>query len=115
MIHLRLDGGPSSAPVATLGPAPWFRIAGNFIRQGPYGAIMGTFRHHVWEVHARQYVRYSCTEPHLLCFEDAAGGEGLRLGPFSYTWGEDGLLHPDSALRGKFHPDRQLWHEFASD
>jgi hypothetical protein len=45
MIQLRFEGASGSDTI--LGLAPWFRIAGNFIRQGPHGAIVGK----IWHVH----------------------------------------------------------------
>ena len=99
----------------TLGPAPWFRVAGNFIRQGPHGAIVGSFRNHYWEVESRRFVRYFCEEPHKVHFEDAAGGEGVQLGPFSKLWVEDGVVHADDFLKAKFHEQTQIWHCYETD
>lgn len=39
MIHLKFEGG-ASGPDILLGPAPWFRVGGNFIREGPDGIIV---------------------------------------------------------------------------
>lgn len=115
MINLRFQNGELTSPSVTLGPAPWFRVAGNFIRQGPHGAIVGSFRYHYWEVESRQFRRYVCDDAHYISFEDAAGGTGIRIGPFSSTWGEDGLLHPNLELKAKFHPETVHWHYFDTD
>lgn len=72
MIHLRFEGG-ASGPDVILGPAPWFRIAGNFIRQGPHGSIVGSFRNHYWEVQSKRLIRYFCEDPYQVHFEDAGG------------------------------------------
>lgn len=114
MINLRFEGG-LSGPDLTLGPAPWFRVAGNFIRQGPHGAIVGSFRNHYWEVQSRRFVRYFCEQPYSVHFEDHAGGEGVRLGPFSKLWMEDGVLHADDLLKAKFHEQTQIWHCYETD
>lgn len=114
MIHLRFEGG-ASGPDVILGPAPWFRIAGNFIRQGPHGTIAGSFRNHYWEVQSRRLIRYFCEEPYTVHFEDAAGGLGIRLGPFSKLWMEDGVFHADDALKAKFHEQTQIWHIYDTD
>jgi hypothetical protein len=114
MLNLKFDGGPTGQDLV-LGPAPWFRVAGNFIRQGPYGTITGSFRNHYWEVQSRSFVRYFCDEPYTLHFEDAAGGRGVSLGPFAKLWAEDGVLHTDGVLKGKFHEQTQVWHCYESD
>ena len=107
MIHLRMEG--SIEPPFLLGPAPWFRVDDKFIRQGPHGAIVGSFRRHIWEVQSKQYARYHCMEPHSIRFEDPAKPEGIALGEFLKTWVEDGILHPDNTLRARFNQDIHLW------
>jgi hypothetical protein len=111
MIHLKFEV-TSSGPFVELGPAPWFRVAGNFIRQGPDGDIVGKFIHHYWEVQGRRYVRYFCEAPIVIHFDDAAGGQGVRLGPFSKLWCEDGVLHADDYLKAKFHEQTQVWNHY---
>jgi hypothetical protein len=110
MIHLHFERSTSCVKAA-LGPAPWFGVAESFVKQGPYGLIVGTFREHIWEVYARRYPRFFRTEPHTVRFEGAAGDAGIRLGPFARSWSEDGLVHRDLRMRAHFDPARQLWHE----
>ena len=60
MIHLRFEGVPSEADL-TLGPAPWFRVAGNFVRQGPDGditalSLLGSARAALHQVFLRRAV-----------------------------------------------------------
>jgi hypothetical protein len=98
-----------------IGPAPWFRVAGNFVRQGPHGQIIGTFRKHHWEIQSRHFTRYFCDEPYTVTFEDASGGRGDRLGPFSKLRVEDGVLHSDERIKAKFHDETQVWHCYESD
>jgi hypothetical protein len=114
MIHLRFEGG-SSGPDVILGPAPWFRVGGNFIRQGPEATVVATFHNHFWEIQSRRLIRYFCEEPYTVCFEDAAGGEGVRLGPFAKLWMEDGVLHSDDFLKAKFSEQTQIWHVYETD
>lgn len=100
---------------ARLGPAPWFRIAGNFIRQGPHGSIAGTFRMHHWEVGGHHYGRYDCKTPVVLHFEDAQGGASEQFGPFSFLFAQDGVLHAERELFAKFIEETQMWHCFATE
>lgn len=115
MITLKFEAGQPSEQPVVLGPAPWFRVAGNFVREGPYGSIVGTFRNHFWEIQSRAFVRYYCEEPHAVYFEDSLGDVGVRLGPFSNLWVEDGVVHGDQAYKAKFHEQTQIWHVYETD
>jgi hypothetical protein len=114
MIHLYFEGG-SPADSVTLGPAPWFRIAGNFIRQGPDGAIVGTYRRHQWEVQSGYFTRFDGKERAVVHFEDAAGGPSEDFGPFPRFHTSDGVLYADGKLFAKFVEESQLWHCYPSE
>ena len=108
LIHLHFRRANSSP--LTIGPAPWFRIAGNFIRQGPHGAIVGTFRRHVWEVGSEYFPIYECVEPHKIHFEDAEGGVGPVLGTYSHLRVDDGTVTAEEdRVVAKFMDPTQLW------
>jgi hypothetical protein len=105
-LHFRV----SSNQTVTVGPAPWFRVAGNFIRQGPHGAIIGTFRRHVWEIGAENFPIYECNEPHRIRFEDSRGDAGPVLGPFSKLRVDDGTMTADDKkIVAKFIDPSQHW------
>lgn len=53
-------------------------------------------------------MRFFCEEPHTVNF-DAAGGRGVKLGPFSKLWVEGGVLHADGLLKAKFIDHVQIW------
>jgi hypothetical protein len=114
MIHLQFEGG-SPAGSITLGPAPWFRIAGNFIRQGPDGAIVGTFRRHQWEVESKHFTRFDCKERAAIHFQDAAGGATEDYGPFASLYASDGVMYADGKLFAKFIEESQLWHCYPTE
>jgi hypothetical protein len=114
MIHLHLEQGDTSE-CADIGPAPWFRVSGNFIRQGPHGEIIGTFRHHHWEVNSRQCVIIRCTEPVLIHFEDAAGGKSEDFGPIDSFQARDGVLLVQGKPFAKFVEETQLWHCYPTE
>ena len=116
MIFLRFEGGPEPTPSLVLGPSSCFHFISRFLRQGPEGMIVGAVRDHIWEIEGKRYPRYFCTEPHIIRFNGSKnGGEAIRLGPLSRTWGEDGLLHPDFQMRAKSDDTSLLWHEFKTD
>ena len=112
MIKLLFEDGPHKVE---LGPAPWFRIAGNFIRQGPHGSISGTFRMHHWEVNGHHFARYDCKTPALVHFEDTQGGHCEDFGPFSFLYAQDGVMHAEKDLFAKFIEETQMWHAFATE
>ena len=115
MIHLHFHRASSNDSVI-IGPAPWYRIAGNFIRQGPHGAIVGTFRKHFWEVGSEHFPIYECMEPHKIHFEDAEGAVGPVLGPYSRLRVEDGTVTAEEEkLVAKFMDPTQLWLCFESE
>ena len=115
MIHLHFFRA-SSNDALTIGPAPWFRISGNFIRQGPHGAIVGTFRKHVWEVGSEYFPVYECTETNKIHFEDADGGVGPVLGPFYRLRVEDGTVTVEQDTpTAKFMDPTQLWLCYETD
>ena len=112
MIQLRFTGMAGSA---SLGPAPWFRIAGNFVRQGPSGLIVGTFREHHWELQSRHFVRYDCSDTVLIHFEDVAGGPTDDYGPFGEFHAADGVMYAANKLFAKFIEETQLWHCYPTE
>jgi hypothetical protein len=82
MIHLRFEG-MSQQDSITLGPAPWYRIDGPFIRVGPHGGIAATFTRHQWEVRGTYFGRYDCIGSCRVQFEGAGGGITPHLGPYA--------------------------------
>ena len=116
MIRLRFSGGDTGEQV-TVGPAPWFRVSGNYVRMGPHGTICGTFNMHHWEVDGHHFPRYDSMseEPVVLHFEDAAGGPTGDFGPFTRLYAEDGVMHADGTLFAKFIEETVLWHCFPTE
>ena len=57
-----------------LAPAPFFRITGNFISQGPNGAVVAKFSNHFWDMQGQNFfTQYACHERTVIHFEDAIG------------------------------------------
>lgn len=114
MIRLLFDNDNSTGPVP-LGPAPWFRVGGNFIRLGPHNSIGGTYRQHHWEVAAHYFTRFDCKDRAFLHFEDCAGGASESFGPFTEFYAADGIIHADGELFAKFVEESQLWHCYPTE
>lgn len=77
--------------------------------------MVGSFRNHSWEIQSHALIRYFCWNQASSGFEDSLGGVGVRLGPISKVWVEDGVLHADDMLKAKFSEQSQLWHIYYSD
>jgi hypothetical protein len=99
----------------TLGPAPAFRIGGNFIRQAPDMEIVATYRNHYWETQGEHFVRYDCFSKAEVRFEDITGGSSERFGPFDHFWTADGVLYAEEKPLAQFRDDSQLWHCIPTD
>jgi hypothetical protein len=103
-----------SAP-ARVGPAPWFRITGNFIREGPHAKVVSTFHNYTWEAEGRYFTSYDVEGPVVVQFEDALGGRSAVFGPFDAINTTDGVMRVKDALLSKFINETQLWHDIRSD
>jgi len=114
MIRLHFPG-PMPADSATLGPAPFFRVGGNFIRQGPDGSVVARLTNHYWEVDGKHFTRYDCTQAVLLQFENADALTSEIFGPFRQLAVVDGVCYADGTLFVKFMKEIQLWHCYATD
>jgi hypothetical protein len=99
----------------TLGPAPLFRVGGNFIRQGPEKSVVARYRNHFWEVQERHFTRYDCLDSASIHFEDIAGDPSESFGPFVRFWVADGALYAERNLFAKFVEESQLWHCYPTD
>jgi hypothetical protein len=99
----------------TVGPAPAFRISGNFLRQGPAWEIAGEYKRHHWEVQGRHFTRWLTQGTALVHFEDAAGGATEDFGPFESISTSDGVMYCGKDLFAKFLEESQLWHCYVTE
>jgi hypothetical protein len=97
---------------ATVGPAPAFRVAGNFMRQLPEERVVAEYTRHQWRVKDRYFSRYDCMDPCLVHFSDVEGSTTERFGPFKELFVADGTLYADGKLFAKFSDETVLWHSF---
>jgi hypothetical protein len=111
-LHFR---GLSSGDSVVLGPAPWFRVAGNHIRQGPGGEVVAEIRNHQWELRDRFFTRIDCEDRVRVHFEDAGGAPTRRFGPFGAFFAVDGALYADERMLARFTEETQLWHCFPTE
>ncbi|WP_434130514.1 hypothetical protein [Methylocaldum sp. GT1BB] len=114
MIRLTFDSGAGGRP-EQIGPAPWFRVGGNAIRQGPQGSIVAAYRNHFWETQGRHFTRYDCKEPVRISFENATGEPSEWFGPFAYVSCVDGVVYAEEQLFAKFQEETVIWHCYSTD
>jgi hypothetical protein len=97
MIQLRFNSLAGTDP-AILGPAPFFRIEGPLLQQGPAHAVVGRYFDHHWEIGSRFVSSYECVEAVMLHFEDASGERSKVHGPFQQVRFPNGSCYADRTL-----------------
>ena len=110
MIQLRFNTMAGIDP-SIVGPAPFFRIDGLLLRQGPEGQVVGRYHDHHWEVHGSFASSYECTDRISVCFEDGGGRVTKRYGPFQQLLFPNGSCYADTSGQGQttvFEPGQNL-------
>jgi hypothetical protein len=97
MIRLRFNSLAGTDP-ATVGPAPYFRVEGSLLQQGPDHDVIGRYFDHHWEMGGRFVSSYECVESVRLHFEGPAGATSDIYGPFQQVRFPNGSCYADRAL-----------------
>jgi len=97
MIQLRFNSLAGTDP-AILGPAPFFRIEGATLQQGPDRSVVGRYYDHHWEFGNRFVSSYECVEAVLLHFEGPGGAASQIYGPFQQLRFPNGSCYADRSL-----------------
>ena len=97
MIRLRFNSLAGTNP-AMLGPAPFFRIEGALLQQGPDHAEVGRYFDHHWEIGSRFVSSYESVEAVCLHFVGAAGAISGTYGPFQQVHFPNGSCYADRML-----------------
>lgn len=92
-----------------LGPAPYFRISGHLLRQGPENEIVGHYQNHFWEIQDDLFSRCDLRTPASIHFEDAFGAATDAFGPFEHLFISDGVVYADHKPFARFIEDRRCW------
>jgi len=72
MIQLRFNS-LAGTDAAVVGPAPFFRVEGPLLRQGPGREVVGRYFDHHWEMGGRYVSSYECADTTRLHFEGPRG------------------------------------------
>ena len=97
-----------------LGPAPYFRINGRKLHQGPDEAERGTHQNHFWEIEGRFFTAYIVNGEHTIRFSNGAEQPDELFGPYKSIAVADGVLHQDN-LHARLLDDAQLWQRHTDD
>jgi hypothetical protein len=114
MIQLRFNSLAGTDP-AMLGPAPFFRIEGPLLQQGPDRSVVGRYSDHHWEIGARYVSSYESVEAVLLHFEGPGGEASKIYGPYEQVRFPNGSCYADRALFAELVEERATTHKPSAD
>lgn len=95
----------------TLGPAPWFRMERNELRQGPTESLVGELRERQWRVGGQRFAMVEATPGALLRFAGPVGPSSSSYGPYRELRIADGELYGDGRVVARFDDDTYLWRD----
>jgi hypothetical protein len=105
MIRLRFNSLAGTDP-AILGPAPFFRVDGALLQQGPDHTVVGRYFDHHWEIGGRFVSSYECVEAVRLQFMGPHGDTSAIHGPFQQVRFPNGSCYADRSLFGELVQDQ---------
>jgi hypothetical protein len=97
MIRLRINSLAGTDP-AILGPAPFFRVDGALLQQGPDHMVVGRYFDHHWEIGNRFVSSYECVDAVRLHFLRSDGDTSEVHGPFQHVRFPNGSCYADRSL-----------------
>jgi hypothetical protein len=107
-----LFGGVSKIYDVAVGPAPAFKVAGNFIRMLPSGEVVASYHNNQWQIGTGHFSRYDCLEPAVIHFEAVDGLATASFGPFNKLLVADGTMYADDEIFAKFIDETLNWHSY---
>ena len=108
MIQLRFNS-MAGTDLAIVGPAPFFRVAGPLLLQGPGREVVGRYFDHHWEMGGRYVSSYECAAAIRLHFEGPQGEVSESYGPFQHLRFPNGSCYADRVLFAEFVEDDAQW------
>ena len=100
MIRLRFNSLAGTDP-AILGPAPFFRVDGGLLQQGPEHTVVARYFDHHWEIGNRFVSSYECMDIVRLHFVGPDGDVSESHGPFQHVRFPNGSCYADRSLFGE--------------
>ena len=109
MIRLRFNSLAGTDPVI-IGPAPYFRVEGPLLQEGPDHTVVGRYSDHHWELDGRYVSSFECAEPVHLQFAQPGGDVSAAYGPFQQVRFPNGSCYADRALWAELLDDGHWFH-----
>jgi hypothetical protein len=113
MIRIRAKALQAFNPI-TLGPAPFFRVQGTELLQGPGNDVVARYSPHHWEVDGRFYSSYECTDGAYLQFQDRQGQRSPSLGPFDRVHFPNGACYADEGQVAQLIVESACWRDWST-
>jgi hypothetical protein len=96
----------------TVGPAPWFRLAGTTIETGETGLVVAELKHHWWRRGGRYFDRIECLDPVSL-WSLEPDGRARAVGSFEDVAIGDGAIYAGGRLLAEYDDDCGRWRSLA--
>jgi len=109
MIRLRFNT-LAGTDLGILGPAPYFRIEGPLLQEGPDRTVVGRYADHHWELDGRYVSSFECAERVHLQFAGASGELSEAYGPFQQVRFPNGSCYADRVLMAELLEDGHWIH-----
>jgi hypothetical protein len=92
-----------------VGPAPWFRITGNRIHQGPHDQTVGILEKCTWQANGEHFTSYDFQGSAEVQLDDRPLSECEVFGPFDFLHMANTVLWTDAKPLLKFSRKTQHW------
>jgi len=94
-------------------PAPWFRISGNCIREGPHDGIVAIFENSAWHADGERFTSYDVEGLAAVQLDDESHVE--VFGPFDSVRMASAVLWTNAQPLAKFSSETELWQHVKSN
>ena len=106
-LHFEIEPGESQA---LIGPAPYFRVAGNRLQVGPADLDIASYREGRWHFPTGSFTSITARTPAQILFETGGGSSAMISGPFAEVRLAQGAIwNGDGELVAKFEEESQSW------
>ncbi len=109
MLVIRMVGG--FGRIESFGPAPFFELDREALRQGPDRRVIARHVQHAWRVGEENYSSWEVEGPLIAIFTDSLNARAqLRtMGPFSHLRVANGFAYGDTRLLTEFAEAAAKW------
>jgi hypothetical protein len=109
MIVIRMAGGFGQSEF--FGPAPFFELDREALRQGPERTVIARHVRHAWQVGQQHYSSWEVEGPLIAIFTDTLDQSvgSLTMGPFSHLRVANGFAYGDTRLVAEFTETISKW------